>query len=160
MLQRQRELENEYPAFKEAQKRVVEFEKIFTQVWGVNTGLIAQELFDSWGELYENHVPLNRVIPIEKSGIAGVKKGFANQNNPFKRAKGSGLDIIHPVENIINNIVLLVNAGMRNNVMTKIADVADQYGADATSMERIPTPMVRKSFNMAGISPKQAMAVF
>jgi len=163
MNRRLMELEEQYPAFKDAGTRLVEFEKALTQTWGVNTGLISQELFDSWNEKYENHVPLNRAIPKERGRFTGAKRGYANQSSTFHRAKGSGLDIIHPAENIISEIVTLVNAGTRNNVMLKIADTANKHGADATFMEKVPVPVVRKSFDMtdvkAGLSERMAEGV-
>lgn len=147
---RREELEEKYPAFKAAGDRLIEFERNLVDVWGVGTGLIEPGLAENWHELYPNHVPLNRAIPRTRGG-AGGRRGYANQANPLRRAKGSGLDIIHPAENIIDEIVMLVNAGTLNRVMQMVATEAESMGADAMFMEKVPTPMVAKKFSMTGV---------
>lgn len=138
-------LEQQYPKFKEAADRLYQFEHDLRQVWGVDTGLISEQTAKDWDERWKYYVPFNRAVSVENRGI-GAKRGFANQKNPIKKAHGSGLDIVHPVDNIINNIVLMVNAGVRNNVMRKITDEARRLGADASLLEPVPTPMKKDLF--------------
>lgn len=138
-------LEQQYPKFKEAADRLYQFERDLRQVWGVDTGLIGEQTAKDWDERWKYYVPFNRAISVERRGV-GAKRGFANQKNPIKKAHGSGLDIVHPVDNIINNIVLMVNAGVRNNVMRKITDEARRLGADASLLEPVPTPMKKDLF--------------
>lgn len=150
MRRRQAELEQTYPQFKEVSERLYEFQKQFLRTWGVDTGLVSSESADEWAKRWEFYVPLNRAVSQEKRGI-GAKRGFANQNSTIKRALGSGLDIVHPVDNMVSNIVKMVNAGVRNNVMRSITDTAEALGADAAFLEKVPTPMVRRGFDMTGI---------
>lgn len=138
-------LEQQYPKFKEAADRLYQFERDLRQVWGVDTGLISEQTAKDWDERWKYYVPFNRAVSVESRGV-GAKRGFANQKNPIKKAHGSGLDIVHPVDNIINNIVLMVNAGVRNNVMRKITDEARRLGADASLLEPVPTPMKKDLF--------------
>lgn len=150
MQRRQAELERQYPHFKKVSENLYDFQRKFLQTWGVDTGLVSQQSADEWGERWEFYVPLNRAVSTEKRGI-GAKRGFANQNSTIKRARGSGLDVVHPVDNIVNNIVKMVNAGVRNNVMRAITDTAEAMGADAAFLEKVPTPMVRRGFDMTGV---------
>ena len=150
MNRRAEELEAKYPQFKEAAERLYEFQSKFLQTWGVDTGLVAKESADKWAKRWKYYVPLNRAVSENKRRI-GAKRGFANQNSTIKKARGSGLDIVHPVDNIVTNIVKMVNAGVRNNVMRVITDSAGAMGADATFMELVPTPLVRRSFSMSGV---------
>ena len=138
-------LEQQHPKFKEAADRLYQFERDLRQVWGVDTGLIGEQTAKDWDERWKYYVPFNRAVSVERRGV-GAKRGFANQKNPIKKAHGSGLDIVHPVDNIINNIVLMVNAGVRNNVMRKITDEARRLGADASLLEPVPTPMKKDLF--------------
>lgn len=138
-------LEQQYPKFKEAADRLYQFERDLRQVWGVDTGLISEQTAKDWDERWKYYVPFNRAVSVENRGV-GAKRGFANKKNPIKKAHGSGLDIVHPVDNIINNIVLMVNAGVRNNVMRKITDEARRLGADASLLEPVPTPMKKDLF--------------
>lgn len=147
MQRRQAELESQYPQFKEISERLYDFQAQVLQTWGVDTGLISAETAKVWGERWEFYVPLNRAVS-EGKRLIGAKRGFANQNSTINRAKGSGLDVIHPVDNIVNNLVKMVNAGVRNNVMRAITDTALTLSADAAFIEKIPTPLTRKAFSM------------
>lgn len=150
MQRRQAELEQQHPHFEEISERLYDFQKQFLQTWGVGTGLVSDASAQEWSKRWEFYVPLNRAVSADKRGI-GAKRGFANQNSTIKRAHGSGLDVVHPVDNIINNVVKMVNAGVRNNVMRTITDTAEALGADASFMEKVPTPLVRREFDMTGV---------
>lgn len=150
MERRQSELETQYPQFKEASERLYTFIKQFYQAWGVETELISEATLNSWGERWEYYVPFNRVMEKGKGNI-GAKRGFANQNSTIKKARGSGRDIQHPVDNLIDNIVKMVNAGTRNHVMITITDSAERLGADATFIEKVPMPMTATKIDMAGV---------
>lgn len=150
MERRRAELEEQYPQFAEISDRLYAFERDFLQTWGVQTGLVSAESAKSWSKRWSFYVPLNRAVSMDKRET-GAKRGFANQNSTIKKSRGSGLDIVHPVDNIINNIVKMVNAGMRNNVMRSITDAAKKFDADALFLEKVPTPMVRQGFDMSGV---------
>ena len=139
-------LERQFPQFAEISERLYEFQKQFLQTWGVETGLVSRKASLDWTDRWAYYVPLNRAVSMEKRGI-GARRGYANQNSTVKQARGSGLDIVHPVDNIINNIVKMVNAGVRNNVMRAIT----KADTDALFLEKVPTPMVRKGFDMTGV---------
>ncbi|MDD6316798.1 MAG: hypothetical protein PUB63_07260 [Clostridia bacterium] len=150
MNDRQAELEAQYPQFEEISDRLYEFIEQLYQTWGVGTGLIGQETLDEWRDRWKYYVPFNRAVSEKRRGM-GAKRGFANQDSTVKRAHGSGLDIVHPVDNIVNNIVKLVNAGVRNNVMRAITDSAEALGAEAAFLEKIPMPKVKRGFDMTGV---------
>ena len=159
MNRRQKELEDQYPEFSAASDRLYQFIGDLYKTWGVDTGLIGAETLAEWRERWSYYVPLNRAVSIESRGI-GARRGFANQNSTVKRAHGSGLDIVHPVDNIINSLVLLVNAGVRNNVMRSITDAAEKYGADASLLEKVPVPLKKTFFDATGLKHDLAEAFF
>ncbi len=152
MEKRAAELETVHPEFAEAANRLYDFQKQFLKTWAVDTGLLPAEVAEAWAERWSCYVPLNRAVG--KAGTIGAKRGYANQNNTIKKAMGSGLDIVHPVDNIINNIVKMVNAGVRNNVMLEITGKATEMGADATFLEKVPTPMKKKTADLTGVKAK------
>lgn len=152
MQNRQAELEAQYPEFKAASERLYQFIADLNQTWGVGTGVIGAEQLDGWQKRWSYYVPLNRAL--EKSGRPGAKRSYANQHSPYRRARGSGLDITHPVDNIIDSIVLLVNVGVRNNVMRELRNSAIGLGADANWMEKVPTPLVPKRTDLTGVKAK------
>ena len=152
MEKRAGELEAAHPEFKEAADRLYTFQKQFLQTWAFDTGLLPSEVVEEWAKRWSFYVPLNRAVG--KAGTVGAKRGYANQNSTIKKAIGSGLDIVHPVDNIINNIVKMVNVGVRNNVMLEITAQAKAVGADATFLEEVPTPMKKKTADLTGVKAK------
>ena len=148
MNRRAAELEQQYPAFHDAAERLYVFQDQLKETWLIGTGLISEETGEEWSKRWKHYVPFNRAMP---QGQGGAKRGFANQQNPIKRARGSGRDLVHPVDNIISNIVKVVNAGVRNNVMRRITDEAQRVGADAVFLEKIPTPMRGTRVDLTGV---------
>lgn len=154
---RQGELEHKYPEFKAAADRLYTFQKNFLQTWGVQTGLVSADSAKKWAERYQYYVPFNRDVGSKKT--MGAKRGYANQNSTIKQAHGSTLDIIHPVDSIVNNMVKMVNAAIRNNVMVTITDVAKKNGENATFLEEIPTPMKKVTVDIKGVKDKLKSAI-
>lgn len=150
MNRRQQELEQEHPEFIEISDRLYEFQRQLLETWGVATGLLSQDQVDSWLKRWAYYVPFNRAVPVESRGLRG-KRGFANQTSPFKKAVGSGLDIIHPVDSIIGHVAVLVNNGMKNNVARSLADAARNTPANAQLIEKIPTPMIPHKIGLKGV---------
>ena len=150
MQRRAAELEAQYPQFEEIAKRLYVFQQQFLQTWGVDTGLVSSVTAQEWHKRWKFYVPLNRAVSPDRRGI-GARRGFANQDSTIKRAHGSGLDIVHPVDNIVNNLVKMVNAGVRNNVMREITKQAASIGDNAVFLEQVPTPLVKRSFDMTGV---------
>jgi len=146
---RQAILEHQYPMFKETSEKLYEFESKFLQTWGVDTGLVSQESTEKWAERWQYYVPLNRDVGSKKT--IGARRGFADQNSTIRQAYGSGLDIIHPVDNIMNNMVKMINAGIRNNVMCEITTAATRHEGLGIFLEQVERPLQMQTFNMAGI---------
>ena len=146
---RQAILEHQYPMFKETSEKLYDFESKFLQTWGVDTGLVSQESMEKWAERWLYYVPLNRDVGSKKT--IGARRGFADQNSTIRQAYGSGLDIIHPVDNIMNNMVKMINAGIRNLVMREITTAATRYEGLGIFLEQVDRPLQKQTFDMAGI---------
>ena len=149
MNKRAEELEQQYPQFAEAAKRFYKFIDDFYRTWAVDTGLISDTALPKWHERWQYYVPLLR--DVGETGFMGAKRGFANQNSTIKKARGSSLDVIHPVDGMITNMIKIVNAGTRNNVMRNITRSADRLGANAKFIEKVPTPMKVEKTNIGGV---------
>lgn len=145
---RRAELEEQYPAFPAAAERLYQFESQFLSTWGVETGLVSQSSQDKWEERWASYVPFNRAMDKRRPG---ARRGYANQSSGIKKAIGSGLDIVHPVDNIIFNVVRMVTAGIRNNVMVEITQTAERAGGMADFLEKVPMPIKRTAFNASGV---------
>ena len=145
MQQRQSELETMHPEFADAAERLDAFQRNVLQAWGVETGLVSEKSAHKWAERWKYYVPLNRAI--DKQNANGAKRGFANQTSTIRKARGSGADIIHPVDNIINNTVKMINAGIRNGVMLDIRNAALKTKGLGSFIEKMPTPTKAERFN-------------
>ena len=157
MSSRQAEIERQYPQFKEISERLYKFQREFLKAYGVGTGLVSLDSFNKWGERWNYYVPLNRAKG--DKGRIGAKRGFANQNSTIKKAVGSGSDIIAPIDNIVYNIVKMVNAGTRNNVMTNITQAAQKTDGTAIFLEKVPTPIKPTTISLEGVKSKIDNAV-
>lgn len=151
MERRQASLEEQYPEFIEMSENLYEWIKALYRTWGVETGVISQETMDNLNERWQYYVPLNRAIDIE-SANKGTKRSFGNQNSPIKRATGSGLDIINPVDSLIKNASELIQLSILNKVAVNIRNaVKNTDGDTALFMEQIPEPLSMQRFDMSGI---------
>lgn len=138
MASRALELENEYPKFKEAAKRVFEFTDLFTRTYGLGTGLISKDRYLAMKKLYQRYVPFFRA-------------GFKNRGNSLAKAKGSGRQIIMPVDNIMDMVNKMVSTATRNSTLLEIRRASTELGADATLLERIPDPKIPKQINISDL---------
>lgn len=143
MQKREAEIAEAHPEFVEAAKKLYKFQTDFLMAWGVESGLVSAEKAQEWGERWEFYVPFQRYMGDEFDTSRGAKRGFANQSSPYKKARGSGRDIIHPVDSIISNIIKTVNGGVRNDVFARLTRAAKRLGANATILEKIPVPLKR-----------------
>ena len=149
MQQTEQDLAEKYPAFEEAAERLEEYQHELIQAYGVESGLYSQETIDQWMDRWEHYVPFNRWIGDRKA--KGQKQGFANQSGPYRKARGSGLDIINPVDNIIENTVRLITASIRNEVMQEITKAAARMEGSGAWLEKVPMPLAKKTWDGKGL---------
>ena len=138
MENRLNELENKYSDFRHISENLYEFLDNFTQTYAVDTGLISQNAYDEMKEMYPRYVPFFRA-------------GYKSRGNSLFRAKGSGREIINPIDNIITMVVKTTNAATRNNVLLKIREEALNLGVNALFIEKIPAPLRPKRFDATGL---------
>lgn len=141
MQKRQKQLEEQYPAFKEASERLYNFIYDFYNTWGVETRLITKDTLDSWKTRWKYYVPFHRaleVTEIKADDTSGSRKGFANLKSPFQKMKYSELEIINPVDNMISNIIQTVDVGKKNYVMVYISEYIKKHGGSAKFLEQVP----------------------
>jgi hypothetical protein len=150
---RAKELEHKYPKFAEAAQRVYTFNQQLLQTWAVDTGLIAPETAQKWFERWQYYVPFNRVMDDDSAGPS-VKRGFANQRSPFKKAVGSGRDIIAPIESIARNATKLIQAAIKNNVMVEVTTLADKNNGSGAFLEKVPAPLTVTKYNAVELKKK------
>lgn len=135
------EIEAEQPEFIEAADRLYKFESDFMWTYAVGEGLISADAYKAMQKENPCYVPFFRA-------------GFKERGNSLFKAKGSGRDLIHPVDNIIDNITKLQNAAARNAVMLQLRREAVRSKADALFMEKMPDPKVPVEVDLRGIKDR------
>ena len=158
MNQRQSELESQYPEFRAAADRLYKYQRNVLFAYGVQTGLISQEAYDEWGARWSFYVPFNRQMDENSYNGRGVKRGFANQNSTIRRARGSGRNIVNPLENVFSNTAKLITASMRNTVMQEIVRMVESNPDDMTAnwLERVPDPIRVQRDNVSPVKSQIA----
>lgn len=150
-----RELEKKYPHFQEIAEGLYQWQKVFMEEWLVKGGIITKELFEKLNSKYKYYVPFQRDTG---SVQRGVKSSIANQRSPIKRAFGSGLDILNPIESIMINVDKFIKVVDRNSVMQQIAkDVKSKEGLGYL-LEEVPPDMKATTVNVE--SQKNAVIDF
>lgn len=132
--------EGKYPKFKEVSEDLNRWQRRFMKTWLVDTGMIPMDFYEKLWEKYPNYVPLNRDMGQRTRG--GAKASLGNQRSGIKWAKGSGRDILNPLESIMLQMDTYVKAAERNAVAQQIALAAETKGGLGHLVERIPPNMV------------------
>jgi len=96
--------------------------------------------------LNQNYVPFYRVMEDTKG--QGVGKGLQSRQ-PIKRIRGSGRDIVDPIESIIKNTFLYINLAEKNAVGKALVDLAHTNEGFGKFIERIPTPLQKIKVNVS-----------
>lgn len=144
-------IESEHPEIKEAAENLYEYQRNILEYFAVQSGLMTSEMFDKLWDMYPDYVPFYRAVG-KRSGYA--KGTFANQKSPIMRAKGSGEQIISPMESIIRNTEKIVKASLRNQVATVWANIADNVEGFGQFIEKVPPDMIPSSVNIEDLKER------
>ena len=139
-----KKFEAKYPHFKEVSEDVYDFIDNIMYEYGVKSGLESEEVYDHLKKIYPHYVPFYRADTKSRK----AKGSFANQHSNFGYAKGSGLDTLPPLDNIVTLVNKVVASSVRNqamNALTKVADAAEGFG---NVMERVSPDMIRQTFDV------------
>ena len=97
------EIEQQIPGVKNMARSIRAWWTQFMQDWYVNEGFMPQDEFAVWQTKYANYVPHFR---FGKEGTDGT----------VKRSKGSGRDVINPLDTYVEYIQSIVNRAQQNRV--------------------------------------------
>ena len=115
----------------------------------VDAGVISEETLIQIEEVNKNHVPFYRVHEGGGSGL-GSGSGFGTLWSPVKRFKGSGRDIIDPLESIMKNIYNYTALAQKQQVSTALLNMAGKPGV-GDLFEQLLTPMKPQQFTVGEI---------
>lgn len=114
--------EKKYPMYKQVSEELYEYQNELLKQWLVAGGLMTYDDVKELKQAYPCYVPFQRDVGDVKNINSKAKGSISNQNTGIKRAKGSGLDILSPIESIMINTEKYIKSAERNTVMREIAD--------------------------------------
>lgn len=131
------------PVVQKAQQQIVQYNNALLDLM-VDAQLLSQSAVKEMRTKYPNYVPFMRYFDDDavagfKNGGYGSAKGFANITNPVKRMteEGSERTIINPIESMVKNTFLVMNAAAKNKVGLQLSELAKIDGAGAW-VEHVP----------------------
>jgi len=140
------DMEAENEEFEEAANKLYKFQNRILKEYLVDTGMMSKETYNALLKKYPHYVPFKRNVG--KGRLNGVKSAFSNQHLPLMRAKGSGAELINPLESIVKNVENAVNSSMRNHVMGTLAAYADNVEGFGKFIERVPPDMIPHTISL------------
>ena len=135
-------LEKQYPQFEATAKAFYKWQDTFMREWFVRSGFSTLKAYNELRGRYPYYVPFMRNVGGRLGGNA--RRGFANQSTPLKRLKGSGREIINPVEATMLRVKEIMTKAERNRVMQEVSRVAMNEDGIGKIIERVPPKMVAK----------------
>jgi len=136
-----KELEAKHPDFFNAAQELYKFQDAVLE-YGYQCGLYDSETLSKIKKLNRNYAPFYRVFEeLQSKGYFG--KRYAALGSQLKRIKGSEREIVNPLESIVKNTYLIINAGDRNQVAVMMANLAAKDKELTKLFEEIPTPMAK-----------------
>lgn len=122
-------------------------------VYATHAGTLSVDQLKAIKALNKAYVPFQRVLTdVGASAGNGGKGGVANRTIPVKRIKGSGRDVINPLESIIKNTHTLVGMVEQNRAMAALVDQAENTVGGGRYLEAIPEKQVATMFNLQKVA--------
>ncbi|MGN0174113.1 MAG: LPD38 domain-containing protein [Acutalibacteraceae bacterium] len=129
--------EKKYPMYKQVSEELYEYQNELLKQWLVAGGLMTYDDVKELKQAYPCYVPFQRDVGDVKNISSKAKGSISNQNTGIKRAKGSGLDILSPIESIMINTEKYIKSAERNTVMREIADFVQKNSGFGYLLEEV-----------------------
>ncbi|MFN8640088.1 MAG: LPD38 domain-containing protein [Dehalococcoidia bacterium] len=137
------------PTFSEAAAIIDDYQRALLNYASTVTGLLPTTVARRWKDRWEYYVPLQRVIEPQ----AHEEKGRSViRGSVFRRAKGSGRDIINPLESIIKQTYTVVAAGEHRLALEALVKTATEARGGGRWIEEIPPTQVPTRVNLRALS--------
>lgn len=131
------DVQRNHPEIVRAADAATNWYNSFYKVWLVNTGLVSQQTFDHFTTMYPHYVPTFRNIAGDKGSNAMAKTAGTFRMRGAVEG-GSDLEIINPVESMVNLTTKIVNTVARNRV-GRVFDQLYDLGGLGVFARRIPS---------------------
>jgi len=103
-----------------------------------DSGVYSAETVEGWRKAWQSHVSFSRVMDAAE-GFGGTGKSMQAAKT-IKKAKGSGRDIVNPLESTLEDAYRLLNMAERNRVVESLVHFAETHDALGKWIEKVPNP--------------------
>lgn len=135
-------------AFQDAAAAVYEFQDNVLG-YAVANGLLTPAQHTQIRALNQDYVPYWRVM--KPDGQIGARR-VANRPSLIKRIRGSGRDVVDPLQAIVRNTHALVEAVEQHRAMTAFVKQTQASKGGDLFLEKIRTPQEKTTFNLATLT--------
>lgn len=139
------------PAFDTARDAVYAYQDGLLH-YAREAGTLSADQLAAIKDVNKAYVPFQRVLDDVGASAANGKGGIANRAIPVKRIKGSGRDIINPLESIVKNTHTLVGLVEQNRAMGALVDQAEKTVGGGRYLEAIPEKQIATTFNLEKVA--------
>ncbi len=150
-------LDAEYVLKNNAKPEYEQFAKDFTE-WSsyvvdylVDAGGLSKDAAQLMRDTNPFYIPLKRSI-VDKGLTGGTGKGYVDLSNPIKRIKGSGREIISPLESMISQTEQIINMADKVRVARALVNLIDRFEGVGKWGEKIPPPLKKTTVELKDIS--------
>jgi hypothetical protein len=111
--------------------------------------VISDDLYNRLRSTYQHHVPLNRLVPNQADVMGGVAgRGFDVYSSGIKKAKGSGLEVLDVLGNVLSNFEQAMVRSEKNLVDLSSLGFLRRHRADlAGFMDEQRPPVIGTASN-------------
>ena len=116
-----------------------------------DSGMLSQEQYGRIKQMNQDYVPFFRLLESPLGAVGGGKKTFADLWTPVKRMKGSGREIVDPLESVVKNTYTYLNLAERNRVGQALVRQAERSEGAGQWIEEVPAPQRPAQFQLEEI---------
>lgn len=114
----------------------------------VDAGVVSERSYAAMKDVGQSYVPLYRALG-DRAGFLGGSQ-FGHLFSPVKRLKGSGKNIVPPLESIVKNTFLYTELAAKQRVSDALASLAGKEGVGEW-LEGLVKPVQRTEFKLGEI---------
>jgi hypothetical protein len=147
----------EYVLKNNAKPEYEQFSQDFTQ-WSshlvdylVDAGGLSKDAADAMRASNPFYIPLKRSF-VDQGISAATGKGYVDLGSPIKKIKGSGREIINPLESMAAMTEQIISVADKARVSRALVDIADKYPGSGKWIEKVPAPLKKTMIELEDIS--------
>ena len=136
------------PRYERAADKVTAFNNALIAVLA-DTGAIDGDTAKRMIEKYEHYIPLERAK--EGKGLGGGGRRMVDLSAAVKQRRGSGLQIIDPMESTLSRAIRLYERAAQQVVTNKLVEVATKTKGMGEWVEEVPTKVIATKFSLTEV---------